>query len=88
MHVSRGDSDICINLMSLSEGKNNGHLRKQADIVQRLFFPLITHNIGLGLQIKHCYTDNQRFDISVTERLFSLEGKCAQEMEFHPLLNG
>lgn len=75
--------------MSLSEKKKTGHLRKQADIVQKPFFPLITHNVGLGLQTKHCYTDNQdRSDISVTERLFSLEGKCAQEMEFHPLLNG
>ena len=60
LHVSRGDNVICINLMSLSEGeKKRGHLRKQADIVQRPFFPLITRNIGLGLQTKHCYADNQ-----------------------------
>lgn len=68
--------------------KNCGHLRKQADIVQRLSSPLITHNIGLGLQTKHCYTDNQElWHLRHREVVFFAGKKCAQEMEFHLLLN-
>lgn len=88
LHVSRGDNVICINLMSLSEEKNCGHLRKQADIVQKPFFSLLLTILALACRQSTVTQIIRRFDISVTERLFSLEGKFAQEMEFHPLLNG
>lgn len=58
LHISRGDNVICINLMSLSKEKTLDTCRNKLTLFKGLF-PLITDNIGLGLQTKHCYTDYQ-----------------------------
>lgn len=61
LHFSRGDNVICINLMSISEGKKRtaDTCGSKLTLFKSPFFPLITDNIGPGLQTKHCYTDNQ-----------------------------
>lgn len=59
LHVSRGDNVICINLMSLSKEKTLWVPAETSRHCSKAFFPLITDNIGLGLQTKHCYTDYQ-----------------------------
>lgn len=63
--LSTSDNSICINLMSISEvggggggGRECGHL--QTDIVQKLFFLLISDNIGPGFAAKLRYVDNQQ----------------------------
>lgn len=90
LHFSRGDNVICINLMSISEGK-----KRTADTCgsklccsKALFSPLLLTILALACRQSTVTQIIRRSDIFVTEGLFSLAGKCAQEMEFRPLLNG
>lgn len=70
------------------KGKNTGYLQKQADIVQRPFFPLLLTILALACRQSTVTQIVRRFDIFVIREAVFLGGKTCTEDEISYPLNG